>query len=177
MNARKYLLHIYFFIYNIFYWLHETVFYWIGDFRVVYCITERGDKLVKKNVTLPYYLGLSLEPGLYYARIYTSSGVRHIAYKGYIKDLKNFVADNKITFQRKNIILTCNKKSVHLDLNVLDEYRKDIIPFQDPVVNVDIILKLLGIACTDVTIITLTPFSTEFNKPHNLSIYDFYQEQ
>ena len=155
---KKYLLQTYIYLYYIMQLLWARFFGLVNKFIMVY--SYENDALT--NVTMNYYLGLVHKKSTYYVKIFDKNGINHIAFNGCCHDLRKipFIDTNqKLHFKRKNILLLADGAVSNVNLDILDNYRKNLqIYAEKAVVDLDVVLKILNIKCSDVKIISMSPF-------------------
>lgn len=165
-------LKIYF--YFDFFW--KLLFAWLGKIVLIYHVNNNNIK----NITWKYYFGYGLEKhkiGIFYIRIYDIGGMNHIAYYGDITNLQRLELSkfDETPPKRKNIILLNNGIPINIDLDILDNYKKNMKYFNDSsITNLGKILSLMGLNCSHVIIIQTIPFNKIIESVHNIDINYLY---
>lgn len=143
--------------------LWEYIFTKIGNICLIYAIIDENNMIYKKNITFNYYTGYNLDKyknGTFYVKIFNKYGITNVAFNGNITEIKEIkIVDPHINRpKRKNIILQENNKPININLEILDNYRQNMITCAVPVTNLGKILKILDIDCTNITVVQSMPF-------------------
>lgn len=139
------------------------IFNKIGNIYIVYYIIDKNNEIYKENISFNYYTGYNLDKytsGVFHIKIYNKYGITNIAYDGNISEITKIqVTDPYVNRpKRKNIILQENNKPININLEILDNYRQNMMICRNPISNLKKILKILDINCTNITIIQSMPF-------------------
>lgn len=162
---------------NIYVILRKIFFTWISKIILIYYIKENGNQ----NITWNYYLNYNLDKyikGTYYIKIYDIRGINHIAYNGNLNNINKMNTAQIIENlpRRKNILLLNNGIPNSADLQLLDNYRTNMIYFQEScITNLGTILSLMGLKCDQVAIIQSYPFNKIVMKTDEIDIDYLYQ--
>jgi hypothetical protein len=161
----------FYYYYNV---VWEYIFSWLGELMFIFYI-DHDDNI--KNITWNYYLNCnmsSFDHGVYYLKIYNTDGTNHLAFSGNISDIekKNNLIITKP--KRKHIILLNNSEPINVDLKILDNYKLSSEPFPNPIKNMDKVLKLLGIKCSQIVIININPFFKTILNIEDITIDELY---
>lgn len=134
------------------------------------------------NLTLRYYLTYCYKKytcGSYFCRIYGSDYVNNFIYSGQLRDVRMIkLPIIKPRLKRKNLIFYDNKKTLTVNLNVLDDYMlnmQSINATDDSNIPTKLIFDLLGLNCSHVHIITMKPYSKIIKPIHELKIAELYE--
>lgn len=171
-----YLFLRFYYYYNL---IWDLVFSWLGQIMFLFYIDCQDNELSTRcrNITWNYYLNYNMDKfkkGTYYAKILNVNGINQLAFNGNIMEINNrILPQNKP--KRKNIILQNNSIPINIDLKVLDNYKMSISGFNNPITNMGQILDLLGIPCTEVSIIRMHPFSKITLPINDVDIDYLYQ--
>jgi hypothetical protein len=168
-------LYIYLKIYQFYCFLWKHIFKKIGTFTILYFIDQ--DNI--KNITINYYLGFSLDKfknGSFYAKIYNENDFNHIVYKGDILQLEKIKTINTPykSFKRKKFLLTHNDSPMHIDLNILDNYKKNMDYFDSSETNLGKILFIMGYKCNKIIIIQTNPIVKTIKNVDEVEIDNLY---
>lgn len=167
-------LGLYFKFYQYYIRAWEFLFAKIKQITLVYYI----DGNTKKNITPNYYTGYQINKynnGKFYTKIYDISGTKHAAFTGNLGQIRKLnQVETKEAPQRKQIFLTKNSEPVNVDLVILDNYKLAISKINNPVTNLGEILKLMGIDCTHVVIIEMSPFKKTIMAIADVDINELY---
>lgn len=162
------------------YWniLWEYIFDKIGNIYLVYYITDKNTSH-KKNISFNFYTGYNLNQyknGTYYVKNINKYGTNHIIFKGDVAEINKIknIELNIDTPRRKNIILQKDNEPININLEILDNYKQNMIISINPVVNLGEILRILDIPCATITIIKHFPFSRQTIDVSNVNINDIY---
>ncbi|AYV85738.1 MAG: hypothetical protein Satyrvirus35_4 [Satyrvirus sp.] len=172
----RFLLYIYFKIYQLYCTIWKLIFKKFSRVILVYYFD--GNNL--KNITMNYYFGIGLSKfrtGVFYLKIFDENGVNHIAFEEKITNIKNIVLYDPLKNppRRKNITFLNDETSLEVDLCALDNYKMNIEKLiVEPICDLKKILKFLGHDCTHVKIIEMRPFSktlVDINEIHINQLY------
>lgn len=171
----RFILKVYFFFYYFYLYFWNLLLKYLGPITILYYLDK--DKI--KNITLNYYLNYhvdSFRKGTYYAKIYSSYGIQHLAFHGEISDANKIkIEPGDLCFKRKQVILINHGSPLNVDLNILDNYKINMKQFKNPVKNLGLILKMMGLPCSHVTIIQMVPFGKKTMEVQEVDIDYLYQ--
>lgn len=155
----------------------KYIFAYFDKLIILYYI-ENGNK---KNITFNYYLNYGLSKfnyGLYYVKIFSLSGMNHIAFDGNIGDIekiKKFGWIEQPQKRKKIILLDDEAKPININLSILDDYKILSTNFKKSVTNLGDVFKILDIGCTSVSIVQFNPFSKKILSVNDTHINDLYE--
>lgn len=172
---RSILVNIYLQLYYYYSALWKYIFDFIGKIIFIYHVNENRIK----NITWNYYSGYGMnnfKSGTFYAKIYNADGTHHIAYNGEVSKINNLVpiSNPESSPRRKNVILLNDDKPINVDLAILDNYKINMLHFDNSLTNLGMILKLIGLNCTHVTIIQTIPFNKKTIEIDQVDIHHLY---
>lgn len=179
---RSYCINFTLFIFNIYINFLKNILYYTGSLMTIYYI--KNNKLT--NITLPYYLNYNLYKyleGEYYIKIYSMEKTDHFVYKGTLLDLKKInLTNEELNFKRKKFILYDKDKIIKDDLNIIDNYYKNLnylsLTHQsmctDDYTKLKNIFLYLGIKCTHIEFINFLPFSKYTLPIDDMSVQALY---
>lgn len=179
---RSYCINATLFIFNIYINFLKNILYYTGSLMTIYYI--KNDRLT--NITLQYYLNYNLYnylEGEYYVKKYSMEKTDHFVYKGTLLDLEKIKLSNEeLNFKRKKFILYDNDKIIKDDLNIIDNYYKNLNYLSSNHISLYIndYVKLkntfiyLGIRCTHIEFINFLPFSKYTLPVNDMSLKELY---
>ena len=175
---QQFIINIYLRIYNYYSLLWKLLFSWLGRFVFLYHINDKK----MTNITFNYYFRYNLDKfknGTFYAKIYNSYGTDHIAFNGEIDHVHSIkIQPAIIQPKRKKVILLNGENPISVDLQILDNYKHNMLHFEkSSVTNLADITKMLGLECTHITIIEIRPFKKITMEIDNVDINHLYHTE
>jgi hypothetical protein len=173
----KYLLSMYLWIFRLFE-LFRNIFYKI---ITRYVLIYYYDGTTITNITLRYFLGLSMEKyssGVYYVKCSDKNYRNLIGIYGTLADLKyviNIKNFPRTRVLKKDILFYNNDKMINVELADLENYYHNTkIENIVPVTNLGMILKFMGKKCSMIKIIKLFPYQETIEDPNEFDINNIY---
>lgn len=171
------ILDLYFFLYGIYIFIWKLLFKLTGPIYFIYTI-ESDNRI--KNITLNYYSRIRLSKynqGKYFCKILDEEQTKYITYHGELNDIFRIHIPNShiVTIKRKNVTIFNNQKPVSADLNILDNYYKNILHLKSNPPDLTLLLKCFGINGTHIQIINFAPFSIKLYNIQDLNLQDLYE--
>jgi len=173
------LFKIYLHLIQFYYLVRKLCINFIGPIKILYYID--GQKII--NITWNYYSGhhlINYDFGNYFCKILQNDHTDYITHYGKLFDLHKYIVPNISPNypmpKRKNIILLDCGAVIHFDLNILDNYVRNMSQLgKIDDLGIYWFLKCLGINCTHIQIFHMKPFKKEVLPLEQLVINNIYE--
>jgi hypothetical protein len=175
INFTSHFISTYLYLHQVYSVVWQFIFNTFGPIYFVYYL--HNDQI--KNITLNYYFKLGLKKyinGHYYCKIFNSDKTNHLIHHGDVNEISKIdLSIEPVSIRRKNILLLNDKNPVQCDLDVLDNYVINMKKLnKSHTLKPKVVMKCLGLDCTDVQFITVRPFKKEVISIDQIDLDDLH---
>lgn len=170
---KSFFLNLFFILLNTYLTFRDVFFYYIDSMTFVYYV--KGNK--NMNITWHYLFRYGVQNyknGVFYVKSYNNDGYDHVMFQGEINNVE--LIKKRITTipKRRQINLLKNGVSVNYNLEIIDNYKKNIDKFDTGIKNLEEIFKILNVDCNEISIVEFKPFKKCIYKSQDIDIEHLY---